>query len=239
MKNGMKLKRITIKSSKNLLNSRKNKKKLLKFKHGFFLSKLIKIDNANSLVVFKKKKSDPKMKVKEFSYKIVLIGATAVGKTSLVNKYVTNQFQLNYIPTLGVNVMIKDLDINGKTIQLLIWDVGGQDKWQRVRNMYYRGSRAAIAVYDTTDPHTLEKIPELVAEYNDAIKDTKKFETVWTLIGNKIDLSSNRKVDIKQGEEMKDKIKASNFYETSAKTGENVEDAFTQVAKELLTKERI
>jgi len=179
------------------------------------------------------------MKVKEFSYKIVLTGATAVGKTSLVNKYVTNQFQLNYIPTLGVNVMIKDLEINGTTVQLLIWDVGGQDKWARVRNMYYRGSRAAIAVYDTTDPQSLEKIPKLVDEYDAAIKETKKYETALILLGNKIDLSSNRKVDIKQGEEMKDKIKASHFYETSAKTGENVEDAFMQVAKELLTKERI
>ena len=179
------------------------------------------------------------MKVKEFSYKIVLIGATAVGKTSLVNKYVTNQFQLNYIPTLGVNIMIKDLEIDGTAVQLLIWDVGGQDKWARVRNMYYRGSRAAVAVYDTTDPQSLKKIPDLVAEYDNAIEATKKYDTVLILLGNKIDLSKNRKVDIKDGEGMKDKIQASHFYETSAKTGENVEDAFSQVARELLTKERI
>ena len=179
------------------------------------------------------------MKVKEFSYKIVLIGNTAVGKTSLVNKYVTNQFQLNYIPTLGVNVMIKDLEIDGTSIQLLIWDVGGQDKWARVRNMYYRGSRAAITVFDTTDPVSWEKVPDLVDEYENSIKATKKYESALILLGNKIDLIDERKINKKQGEEMRNKIKASAYFETSAKTGENVEDAFTKIARELITKERI
>ncbi len=179
------------------------------------------------------------MKDKEFSYKIVLIGATAVGKTSLVNKYVTNQFQLNYIPTLGVNVMIKDLEIDGQKIQLLVWDVGGQDKWAKIRNMYYRGSRAAIAVFDTTDPPTLRKIPELVEEYENSIKESKKYETVQILLGNKVDLKEERKVDNSQAEEMKNKINASKYYETSAKTGENIEEAFSQVARELLKKEKI
>ena len=73
-----------------------------------------------------------------FNFKIVLIGNTGVGKTSLVNRYVTNQFRDDYIPTLGVNIMIKELkfDKNSPKIQLSIWDVGGQEKWARVRYMY-------------------------------------------------------------------------------------------------------
>ncbi|NHI92611.1 MAG: GTP-binding protein [Candidatus Lokiarchaeota archaeon] len=172
----------------------------------------------------------------EFSFKIVLIGNTGVGKTSLVNRYVTNQFRDDYIPTLGVNIMIKEISLGGggPKIQLSIWDVGGQEKWARVRHMYYKGSKAALVVYDITSLKSYGSVPDLVEEYKESV--TKK-ESIFILVGNKIDLKNNRRVMVENGEEMKKKINARNFFETSAKDGIMVERAFNELGRILYERE--
>ncbi|NHI92504.1 MAG: GTP-binding protein [Candidatus Lokiarchaeota archaeon] len=169
-----------------------------------------------------------------FNFKIVLIGNPGVGKTSLINKYVTNQFKEKYIETIGVNIMVKDItDIKGKKVQLSIWDVAGQEKWGRVRSMYYRGSSAALVVFDLTRPDTYLAVPDFVQDYKESIH---RDDPVLVLLGNKIDLEQKRKVENEKGKEMKKLINALEYYETSAKTGALVEDAFLKIAEKLVGK---
>ena len=171
-----------------------------------------------------------------YNFKIVLIGPTGVGKTSLVNRYVTNQFRDDYIPTLGVNIMIKEImfDKNSPKIQLSIWDVGGQEKWARVRYMYYKGSSAALVVYDITSPKSHSLVLDMVKEYESSVL---KKEIIFMLVGNKLDLEENRRVNSEKGEKMKAQINARKFFETSAKEGDNVEEEFNELAKDLYDRE--
>ncbi|MHA1784176.1 MAG: Rab family GTPase [Candidatus Helarchaeota archaeon] len=168
-----------------------------------------------------------------YNFKIVLIGSPEVGKTSLVHKFVMNQFKTNYIATLGVNIMIKDVQLKkkNKEIQLSIWDVGGQEKWARVRYMYYKGASAVIVVYDITNSETLEAVPELIKEFKESIGEK---EVPLILLGNKVDLEDKRTVDTQKGDAMKTRINAMDFFETSAKEGILVEEAFLRIAEELV-----
>jgi small GTP-binding protein len=162
-----------------------------------------------------------------YAFKVIFIGDPAVGKTAIVHRHVTSSFKENYIPSLGTNVSAKDYDIEGRYVTLMIWDIAAQERFNDIRGKYYKGTRAAAVVYDVTRPVTLDN----------AIfwfEDVKRFvqeKIQMALIANKIDLST--KVDTEAGQKLAGKIGAI-FFETSAKTGENVDRLFQNIAKILL-----
>jgi small GTP-binding protein len=168
---------------------------------------------------------------KEYVFKITILGNAAVGKTSLINQYVESTFQEDYKPTLGANIIRKDVKINDNKIRLIMWDLAGQKKYQSIRSMYFQGCVGALLVYDVTRPKTFEAIDDKW------LSDFKKYveeEGSYILIGNKIDLEDERKVDTAQGEKLAKEISASSFIETSAKYGDNVEEAFKTLVREIL-----
>ncbi len=158
-----------------------------------------------------------------WKFKITLFGAGGTGKTSLLLRYIKDFFSDDLKKTIGSNFLIKDLEIDGKKVRLLLWDIGGQEVFQKLHSVYFAGSNGAIGVYDITSTPTLLKIPGWVS----TIKKSVKKNIPMILIGNKIDLQ--REVEKTAAEDLAARLNCQ-YFETSAKTGENVEIVFKNIA---------
>jgi len=165
--------------------------------------------------------------------KLALLGDPAVGKTSLINQYIQHRFKENYSPTLGVNILTKDIildDINAN-VRLVLWDIAGQDKYDLSRRMFFQGCMGALFVYDITRQSTLNNIEnKWLVDFNEF---TEK-NPVYVLIGNKLDLENSKVITTEMGKELAGKINAVDFIETSAKYGDNVENAFKKLVRQVL-----
>lgn len=155
-------------------------------------------------------------------FKVVFLGEPAVGKTSIVAKHVMSSFKENYIPTLGANITSNDYVVDTYAVTLLIWDIAGQEIFSRVREKYYGGAKAAFVVFDVTRPETVNGARKWV----DDIKRFASSSMFFIAIGNKIDLQ--RKVSAEEGERFAKSINAT-YIETSARTGERVDEVFKAV----------
>lgn len=161
--------------------------------------------------------------------KICLLGEAAVGKTSLVYRFIENKFRDNYKSTLGVNLLKKDMmldEYGGVSAQ--IWDLGGQESFKSLRKLYLEGANGAFVIFDTTKRKTFEKLDEWIQSFKES-----RGNRPLLLIGNKIDLNDKIKVKESEAKEYAEK-NSMEFIFTSAKTGENVEKAFKELVKTVL-----
>ena len=169
-----------------------------------------------------------KIKVKsgEYAYKLILGGEGGVGKTSMVHRFVENAFQTDYKSTIGTSIMKKECDFEGldSKVRFVLWDLAGQAQFKRVRQSYLSNAEAGILVYDVTRKDTLDKVENWFNE----IKDVSSSISL-ILVGNKIDLTEDRVISTEMGEALAKKLNLS-YIETSAKTGENINDAFKMLA---------
>ena len=168
--------------------------------------------------------------------KIVLLGDAAVGKTSLINMYAHHKFTQDYKPTLGVSICVKEIKKENAQIRLVIWDIAGQEKYDLSRKMFYQGVVGALFVYDTTRHATIKNIE---SKWLRDLNEYGEQDLAYILIGNKIDLQDARAVSSEEGTALANKIKASDFVETSAKYGDNVEKAFEKLVFQILKNEEI
>ena len=172
---------------------------------------------------------------KKFNFKIVVIGDSAVGKTSLINKFTKGNFQEDYIQTIGAQLSSYDDEIKGDKIQLFFWDIAGQDNFHFLRPAFYQGSRAAIIVYSLEDSNHGKKSFEHIDEWHDDLKSYCRDLPV-VLLGNKIDLVNEKKLKEKKVLKLVSKRGFIGYYKTSAKTGQGVIDAFQVLIKHLYNK---
>lgn len=156
--------------------------------------------------------------------KVVIAGDGAVGKTSLIRRYCTGMFQESRIMTIGVDFQIKIVEVDGKPVKLSIWDVAGQERFGAFRDSFYRGARAVALVYDVTDPLSLEN---LLKWQREIARVSPKCQ--FMVAGNKIDLP--RKVQREHAEKWATQRLKVPYVETSALTGEGVDDFFTMLAR--------
>mmetsp|Transcript_8112 Transcript_8112/g.12110 ORF Transcript_8112/g.12110 Transcript_8112/m.12110 type:complete len:173 (+) Transcript_8112:96-614(+) len=158
--------------------------------------------------------------------KVVLLGDTGVGKSSLVLRFVTNNFKPYSESTIGASFMSKMIMVDGKPIKFQIWDTAGQEKYHSLAPMYYRGAAAAIIVYDITRANTFKTLKNWV----DELKAQGPHEIAIAVAGNKADLEDQREVESAAASAYAQEIGAM-YLETSAKDDLNVHDIFVQLSK--------
>lgn len=161
------------------------------------------------------------------SKKICLLGDYAVGKTSLVRRFVYNAFDDKYLSTIGVKVSRKVIALPSGTevveLTLMLWDLAGSEEFDAVRASYLRGSAGAIVVCDLTRPATLGTLPQYVAKLHEVSPDAG-----LVVVANKDDLTEKRQLTEQQIGDWAAALRAP-YYLTSAKTGANVEAVFRQL----------
>ncbi|EAS01075.2 small guanosine triphosphatase family (GTPase)-like Ras family protein (macronuclear) [Tetrahymena thermophila SB210] len=164
----------------------------------------------------------------DYLFKLLLIGNSAVGKSSLLLRFSDNIFNDCFLPTIGVDFKIRTFDIQGKAVKLQIWDTAGQERFKTITSSYYKGAHGIILVYDITDKQTFKDIDNWLAE---ADKNANE-NVIKLLVGNKADLESKRQVTFEEGKELADSL-GIKFIETSALNSNNVETAFITLATEI------
>ena len=161
--------------------------------------------------------------------KLMVLGDSNVGKSSILTKYCKNQFLSKYITTIGIDFQIKYLNINNKRIKVQIWDTAGQERYRVVTKNYFNTSNGFIIIYDITDRSSFNNINN----WMDQIESFIGKEVKCILFGNKNDLDNKRDVQIEEGEELAKKYNCP-FFETSAKEGNNIEEGFKEIVMEII-----
>lgn len=164
----------------------------------------------------------------DYLFKILLIGNSGVGKSSLLLRFADDTFTDNFMPTIGVDFKIRTLEVDGRTIKLQIWDTAGQERFKTITSSYYKGAHGIIVVYDITDKESFKNIDTWMNEVEKHASDNVS----RILVGNKCDMDESRQVSTDEGKELADQYNI-RFMETSAKESANVEEAFTLMTKEI------
>jgi small GTP-binding protein len=164
-----------------------------------------------------------------FTFKVVLIGDGAVGKSSLMRRFVENRFESTYQFTIGVDISAKDVKYEeGKYAKLSIWDMGGQERFKVLRRSFFEGTHGALLVFDLSRAQTFAAMKKWLSDLRSMVEERIPI----IIIGNKSDLISEVGETIKKNEPSSLAEKENSIYiETSAKTGENVEKAFLELTQ--------
>jgi len=165
--------------------------------------------------------NEPSINVENQKYKMIFVGDQGTGKTCILNRFATNQFDEQYQTTIGLDFQSKNVSIHDQDVRLLLYDTAGQEKFRSLIPMYIRESNIILLVYDITRKESFDNIPRWFSD----VLNIKSNEAIYVLVGNKIDLKDQRKVTYNEGKKLADE-KNIIFEEVSAKTGENFEELF-------------
>ena len=160
--------------------------------------------------------------------KILLVGDSAVGKTTLILKYVDGKFSDSHITTIGVEYKDKEITVNNRKINLQIWDTSGQERYRSITKNFYRNAHGILFVFDVTNQTSFDHLKDWLNSSNECDIDFKKI-----IVGNKIDLNG-RVVNKETMEFFAEKNQIKKSYETSAKDGTNVDLIFKEMAELIL-----
>ncbi|XAR65811.1 Small monomeric GTPase [Bertholletia excelsa] len=164
------------------------------------------------------------------SFKILLVGDAGVGKNSLLVSFISNAVD-DLAPTIGVDFKIKLLTVGGKRLKLTIWDTAGHERFRTLTSSYYRGAQGIILVYDITRRETFTSLSDVWSKSVDLYSTNQ--DCVKMLVGNKVDRESERAVSREEGIDLAKQL-GGLFLECSAKTGENVERCFEELALKIM-----
>ena len=163
----------------------------------------------------------------EKTLKIIILGSSEVGKTCILNRYFHNDFKENLLSTVGIDFQTKFFKFDGdQKIKVNYIDTAGEEKFRAISVNYLKGTNGVILVFDITNKETFD----LLETWLNELKDTNKADVSKVLIGNKADLAERREVSVEDANNLANNMKCK-YYEASAKTGENVNEALDEIAK--------
>lgn len=168
-----------------------------------------------------------------YKLKILLVGPAAVGKTSLIHRFIKSRFQKDYKLTVGVDILTKDVEFAaGRTATLSIWDIGGQERFSFIRTTFYKGAQGVLLVFDLSRAATFDAVKNWR-------KEVKQFagDIPFILIGNKKDLLKQvgQVIDPEEAQEYAED-ENSIYIETSAKDGTMVDEAFVELTRLIIAR---
>ncbi|XP_072040898.1 ras-related protein Rab-30-like [Amphiura filiformis] len=164
----------------------------------------------------------------KYLFKVVLIGNAGVGKTCLVRRFTQGLFPPGQGATIGVDFMIKTVEVGGEKAKLQIWDTAGQERFRSITQSYYHSADALVLVFDVTSKESFNSLPSWLKE----VEQYASPKVISVLVGNKIDLASDREVSQDEGEAFAESH-TMRFLQTSAKESDNVDKLFMDIAVEL------
>jgi len=166
---------------------------------------------------------------KKILLKIIVLGESGVGKTSLLIRYVENRFTLNTKSTIGANFLTKRIEVDDKVATCQIWDTAGQERFQGLGTAFYRGSDGVIFVFDVTQRKSFEELEQWKKAFLIQVGQEGNDKFPMIILANKVDMEDKREVSQKELREWCSKHNLT-WFETSAKEGSNVDRAFEEIA---------
>ena len=164
--------------------------------------------------------------------KLLLIGDSGVWKSCLLLRFSDDQFTTSFITTIGIDFKIRTVDLDGSRVKLQIWDTAGQERFRTITTAYYRGAMGILLTYDVTDEQSFDNVRNWMRN----IEQHATENVCKILVGNKSDVpEEKRRVSAARGKAMADEFGIP-FFETSAKAGFQVEDAFFSIARDCVSK---
>ena len=166
---------------------------------------------------------------KDATIKLLLIGESGVGKSSLLVRFSEDNFNPMYITTVGIDFRVKNIELDGRKLKLQIWDTAGQERFRTIVSSYYRGVMGIVLVYDITSRESFNNIEYWMRNIEaNADQNVNKI-----LVGNKCDAEDKRVVSTVEGQQMANKLGIP-FLETSAKNSLKVDDCFISLARDVI-----
>ncbi|KAL5703718.1 protein-serine/threonine phosphatase [Ranunculus cassubicifolius] len=167
----------------------------------------------------------------DYLFKLLLIGDSGVGKSSLLLSFTSEEFDDHSVPTIGVDFKVKLVTLGGKRLKLAIWDTAGQERFRTLTSSYYRGAQGVIMVYDVTRRETFTNLSDVWSKEIDLYLTNQ--DCIKMLVGNKVDKDGGRAVTKKEGIDLARRYGCL-FLECSAKTRVNVEQCFEELVLKIL-----
>ena len=162
----------------------------------------------------------------DFIFKVLLLGNSDVGKSSLLLRFVDSVWNETFVPTIGVDFKVKTVEIGDKKVKMQIWDTAGQERFRNVISTYFRGGNGLLLIYDITNKDSFKNLESWLIE----IEKNASENILKLLIGNKSDLEEDREISKEEGQAFANR-NGMQFMETSAKMNTNVDEAFQALGK--------